>query len=70
VASIIDEKHRSLLMLESSMKVFFRGVNRRKAAQFRMGKAETESLMLDNEEVLFGQWGEYPKLCYPKLSDC
>jgi hypothetical protein len=52
------------------MKVFFRGVNRRNAAQFRMRKEETEAFMLDKEQGLFGQWGECPTRCHlPKIFD-
>ncbi|KAA8898650.1 hypothetical protein FN846DRAFT_962127 [Sphaerosporella brunnea] len=57
LASIIDEKHRSRLMLEASMKVFFRDIHRRRITQLRMGKEQSASLMVQNERALFAQWG-------------
>jgi len=58
VARFIDEKYRSHMMLEASLKVFFRAVNRKRAAQSFAGREETVSIMLQDEHDHFAQWGE------------
>lgn len=62
MARFIDEKYRSHMMLEASLKVFFRAVNRKRAAQVWAGREETVSMMLQCEHDLFAQWGESPHI--------
>ncbi|KAF8537882.1 hypothetical protein BDD12DRAFT_844970 [Trichophaea hybrida] len=65
LAKFIDEKYRSQMMLEASMKVFFRNINRgnSRAAQIWAGREESDSMMLQCEHDLFGQWGGISTSC-------
>ncbi|KAF8250899.1 hypothetical protein K440DRAFT_616539 [Wilcoxina mikolae CBS 423.85] len=64
LARFIDEKYRSQMMLEASMKAFFRNVNRTRAAQIWAGREESDSMMLKCEHDLFGQWGGISTSCF------
>lgn len=57
MARVIEEKHRSRMMLEASMKVFFRELNKKRAIQAGMGAGELYMAMHHNEMDFYGQWG-------------
>jgi hypothetical protein len=58
VARIIDEKHRARLMLEASMKEFFRAVNLMKAEENLTDIKDMAPVLLQSEMSFFEQWGE------------
>jgi len=61
VSGVIEEKHRSRLMLEASIRMFFRQIKLESVAGMRLGKDATKYIMMDNELDLFKQWGEHPE---------
>jgi hypothetical protein len=61
VAGCIQEKHRSRLMLEASIKMFFREVNLESVAMMGLGREISDYTIMHNELDLFKQWGKQSK---------
>jgi len=57
VAGCIQEKHRSRLMLEASVKMFFREMNLESVAKMGLGGG-FPTLFSEKELDLFKQWGK------------
>jgi len=61
VSGCIQEKHRSRLMLEASIKMFFREMNLESVAEMGLGREISDYTILDKEMGLFKQWGKQPE---------
>jgi hypothetical protein len=58
VSGCIQEKHRSRLMLEASVKMFFREMNLESVAKMGLGRDISKYIIMDKELDLFKQWGK------------
>ncbi|KAI5843704.1 hypothetical protein BZA05DRAFT_410398 [Tricharina praecox] len=78
LAAVIEEKHRSRLMLEASLKTFFRQIKMESVVMMGMDVEDMTYMMMENELDLFKQWGgisssceqiRLPQLLLPSLTD-